>query len=67
MRESLAYYDDMASMLTVGHIRPNLVDYPEIAGHIRDAINEVYRGEKLPKQALDDAASRSAETLGWQA
>ena len=65
MRESLAYYDEMASMLTIGHMRPNLVNYPEIAGHIRDAISEVYSGEKLPKQALDDAASRSAETLGW--
>jgi multiple sugar transport system substrate-binding protein len=65
MRDSLAYYDEMASMLTVGHIRPNLEEYPEIAGHMRDAINEVYRGEKLPKQALDDAAARSAETLGW--
>ncbi|MGH7909913.1 MAG: extracellular solute-binding protein, partial [Thermodesulfobacteriota bacterium] len=65
MRDSLVYYDEMASMLTIGHIRPNLVEYPEIAGHVRDAINEVYRGEKLPKQALDDAAARSAEALGW--
>lgn len=65
MRESLVYYDEMVSMLSVGHIRPNMVEYPEIAGHIRDAINEVYRGEKSPKQALDDAAARSAEALGW--
>jgi multiple sugar transport system substrate-binding protein len=65
MRESLAYYDEMASMLGIGHIRPNLANYPEIAGHIRDAINEVYSGGKLPKQALDDAAARSAATLGW--
>jgi multiple sugar transport system substrate-binding protein len=66
MRESLVYYDSMTSMLTKGHVRPNVVEYSEIAGHIRDAINEVYRGEKLPKEALDDAASRSAATLGWQ-
>jgi multiple sugar transport system substrate-binding protein len=66
MRESLSYYDDMASMLNVGHTRPNLVEYPEISAHIRDAINEVYRGDKMPKQALDDAASRTAEVLGWK-
>ena len=67
MRESLVYYDEMTSMLSIGHVRPNIVEYPEIASHIRDAINEVYSGEKLPKQALDDAAARSAAALGWQA
>jgi len=66
MRDSLVYYDQMTSMLTIGHVRPNIVEYPEIAAHIRDAINEVYRGEKLPKQALDDAALRSAVVLGWE-
>jgi len=51
-------------MLTMGHFCPNMVEYPEIAGHIKDAIDEVYRGGKLPEQALD-AASRSSVTLGW--
>ncbi len=66
MRESLGYYDQMTSMLTIGRVRPNIVEYPEIAEHIRDAISEVYHGEKLPQQALDDAASRSARALGWE-
>ncbi|HKU50165.1 MAG TPA: extracellular solute-binding protein [Nitrososphaera sp.] len=65
MRDSLVYYDELTSMLSIGRVRPNIVEYPEIAGHIRDAINEVYSGEKLPQQALDDAAARSAESLGW--
>ncbi len=65
MRESLVYYDEMTSMLTIGHVRPSIVEYPEIAAHVRDAINDVYSGEKEPKQALDDAAARSAASLGW--
>ncbi len=38
-------------------------EYPQIAEHIREAIEEVY--VKQPKQALDDAAKESARVLGW--
>ena len=37
----------------------------QIADNIRQAIDEVYLGVKEPKQALDDAAKKSAEVLGW--
>jgi CheY-like chemotaxis protein len=39
--------------------------YPEIADHIRQAIDEVYYGVKEPDEALDDAAAKSALILGW--
>ena len=45
--------------------RPNIPEYPEIADYIRQAIDEVYYGVKEPKEALDDAAAKSALILGW--
>ena len=33
--------------------------------HIRQAIDEVYYGVKEPREALDDAAAKSALILGW--
>ena len=47
------------------HGRPNIPEYSQIADHIRQALDEVYYGLKNPKQALDDAAAKSAKTLGW--
>ena len=52
-------------MLGIGHTRPNIPEYPQIADNIREAIDEVYLGMKDPKQALDDAAKKSAQVLGW--
>jgi maltose-binding protein MalE len=40
-------------------------EYPEIATHIKQAIDQVYNGTKDPKQALDEAAAKSAKVLGW--
>jgi multiple sugar transport system substrate-binding protein len=48
---SFPYYKKMISMIPFGHSRPNIPEYPEIANHI--------------KQALDDAATKSARLLGW--
>jgi hypothetical protein len=39
-------------------------EYPQIAEDIRQAIDEVQFGTKEPKQALDDAAAKSAKALG---
>jgi multiple sugar transport system substrate-binding protein len=40
--------------------------YPQIAEHIHQALNDVYYGLKEPKQALDAAAAaQSAKALGW--
>ena len=65
LRSSIPYYDEMISMLAIGHSRPNIPEYPQIADHIRQAIEEVYLGVKEPGQALNDAAAKSAKALGW--
>jgi multiple sugar transport system substrate-binding protein len=62
---SFPYYEEMISMILFGHSRPNIPEYPEIANHIKQAIDDVYNGTKEPKQALDDAAAKSARLLGW--
>ena len=49
----------------IGHSIPSIHEYPQIADHIRQALDEVFYGLKQPKQALDDAAVKSAKVLGW--
>ena len=65
LNQTIPYYNKMISMILTGHGRPNVSEYPQIADHIRQAIEEVYYGIKEPKQALDDAAAKSAKVLGW--
>jgi multiple sugar transport system substrate-binding protein len=65
LAKTIPYYKELISMLSVGHSRPSIPEYPQIAVNIRQAIEEVYLGMKEPKQALDDAAKKSAEVLGW--
>lgn len=65
LAKSIPYYKELISMLSIGHSRPSISEYPQIADNIRQAIDEVYLGIKEPKQALDDAAKKSAEALGW--
>ena len=65
MRLSIPYYDKMVSMLSIGHERPNIPEYPQIADYLKQAIDDVYYGKKTPKEALDDAAQRAAVILGW--
>lgn len=52
-------------MIPQGQARPSIAEYPAIAQHIRQAINEVCYGLKDPHQALQDAAAKSARALGW--
>jgi multiple sugar transport system substrate-binding protein len=52
-------------MIESGYNRPNIPEYPQIADHIKQALNDVYYGIKESKIALDDAASKSAKALGW--
>lgn len=63
--KTIPYYAQLIDMINIGHGRPNIPEYPQIADHIRQALNEVYSGLKEPKQALDDAAAKSAKALGW--
>jgi multiple sugar transport system substrate-binding protein len=53
----------MMSMIPTGHSRPSISEYPQIAENVREAIEDVYYGIKEPKQALDDAAAKSAKVL----
>ncbi len=52
-------------MISIGRTRPSIPEYPDIANHIKQAIDEVYYGLKEPKQALDDAVQKSTKALGW--
>ncbi len=65
LNSTIPYYKELISMLGIGHTRPNIPEYPQIADNIREAIDEVYLGMKDPKHALDDAAKKSAQVLGW--
>src|SRR5919106_6540279 len=64
-RESIPYFEEMVSMIPNGRGRPNIAEYPEIAEHIHQAIQQVYNGSASPKDALDMAAAKSADSLGW--
>ncbi|HET9356878.1 MAG TPA: extracellular solute-binding protein, partial [Nitrososphaeraceae archaeon] len=65
LRKSIPFYDEMISMIPEGRGRPSIPEYPQIAEQIRQAIDDVYYGKKGPKQALDEAAAKSAKSLGW--
>jgi multiple sugar transport system substrate-binding protein len=65
LNATIPYYKEMISMISIGHSRPNIPEYPQIANNIKQAIDEIYYGMKDPKQALNDAAAKSAKVLGW--
>ena len=55
----------MISMIPVGHRRPSAAEYQQIDDHISKALNQSCSGLKEPNQVLNDAAKKSAKTLGW--
>lgn len=59
------YCAELISMLEIARSRPNIPEYPQITENILQAINQVYNGTKQPDEALDQAAAKSAEALGW--
>lgn len=63
--DKIPYYSQLISMIEIGYNRPNIPEYPQIAEHIKQALDDVFYGLKEPKQALDDAAAKSAKILGW--
>jgi multiple sugar transport system substrate-binding protein len=65
LKESVPYFEEMVSMIPYGRSRPNIPEYPQIAEHITQALQQVYNGSALPEDALNIAASRSADSLGW--
>jgi multiple sugar transport system substrate-binding protein len=66
LKESVPFFEEMVSMIPNGRGRPTTAEYPEIAEHIHQAIQQVYNGSASPKEALDMAAAKSAVTLGWK-
>ncbi|MFZ0345654.1 MAG: hypothetical protein WAL24_10910, partial [Nitrososphaeraceae archaeon] len=65
LEQSIPYYQEMISMIELGRGRPSIPEYPQIANHINQAMDDVFSGSKEPELALDDAAAKSAESLGW--
>jgi multiple sugar transport system substrate-binding protein len=65
LNQTTPYYDELISMLKIANARPSIPEYPQIAQDIHQALDDVYYGLKEPKQALDDAAAKSAKVLGW--
>jgi multiple sugar transport system substrate-binding protein len=65
LRRSFPFYDQMISMIPEGRSRPSIAEYPVISDNIRQALDEVEHGLKDPRQALQDAAAKSAKALGW--
>jgi multiple sugar transport system substrate-binding protein len=63
LAEAIPFFGGLTEALPQGRNRPNIAAYPELAEHIRVAIEEVYYGQKSPQEALDDAAAKSAEVL----
>jgi multiple sugar transport system substrate-binding protein len=63
--QSIPYYNELISIVLTGGTRPSIPEYSQIAENIRQALDDVYYGLKEPKQALDEAAAKSAKVLGW--
>lgn len=55
----------MISAIPFGGARSNIPEYPEIAQSIRMALDTIYYDKKDPRQALDEAAAKSAKSLEW--
>lgn len=66
LKESVPYYEEMVSMISLGGSRPNIPEYSEISAYIHQAIQQVLNGITVSsKDALDMAALNSARILGW--
>jgi multiple sugar transport system substrate-binding protein len=65
LKQSVPYFEELVSMIPYGRSRPNIAEYPEIAEHVTQAIQQVYNRSASPEDALDMAAAKSADSLGW--
>ena len=66
LKESIPFFEEMVSMIPYGRGRQNPAEYPQIAEHIHEAIQQVYNGSASPREALDIAAAKSAASFGWK-
>ena len=65
LNQTIPYFEKQISMLQLRGVRPIIPEYAGIAVNVRDAYNNVTYGLKDPKEALDQAAAKSAKVLGW--
>ncbi len=65
-RKVVPYYDQLVTMIPNGGTRPSIPEYPQIAEFIKIALDAVYYDNASPQAALDYAAEKSANVLGWQ-
>ena len=65
VNSSIPYYEDMISMIPLAKSRPVIPEFPEIDLYISQSLSDVCSGIKEPQQALDYAAAKSANLLGW--
>ena len=65
LNQTVPYYDKMISMIQLGRGRPNIPEFAQIDDFVTEAGKQVCHGIMEPKQALDDAAAKSAKALGW--
>ncbi|HEU4443483.1 MAG TPA: extracellular solute-binding protein [Nitrososphaeraceae archaeon] len=67
LKESVPFFEEMVSLIPHARSRPSIPEYPEIAEHITQAIQQVYNGSAAsPEDALNTAAAKSADYLGWK-
>ena len=67
LKQSVPFFEEMVSMIQYGRSRPNIPEYPQIAENIHQVIQQIYNGSAAsPKEALDIAAAKSADLLGWK-
>ena len=66
LKQSVPFFEEMVSMIPYGGSRPTIPEYPEVAEHIHQAIQQVYNGSASPEDALNLAAAKSADSLGWK-
>lgn len=65
VNSSIPYYNDMISMIPFAKSRPVIPEFPEIDLIISQSLSDVCNGIKEPREAINDAAVKSANLLGW--
>jgi multiple sugar transport system substrate-binding protein len=65
LSQTIPNNDELISMLLISRARPNILEYSHISEYVLEAINQVNNGSRQPEEALDSAAAKSAEALGW--
>ena len=63
MKSTIPYYEELVFIISLGKGRPNIPEYPIVAEHIRNAIEQVYNGME-PKQALDERFKTICKSVG---